>query len=392
MNDIKKLIESKNTKIERMQEILDKAMSETRSFNEGENNKMEQLKKEVAELEKTIRQAEEVRTLTMGCSSKNVEGNPGGKEEQRALEENEAMIFDSYLRNKLTETRTTEGNMTVSDNGAVIPATIANKIIKTIEDICPIYNMTTKYHVKGDLLFPVDTDSGEDRLEAQYQDEFVEIQSTTTKFESVRLSSYLMGTLTKISLSLVNNSAFNLVDYVIGKVALAFTRKLEKECLLGTDNKMTGVLSCTQSVTAAKSNTITADELIDLQDTIKDVYQTGACWIMHRSTRTMLRKLKDGDGRYLLNRDLNSAFGYSLLGKPVYVSDAMPQPAAGETVIFYGDMSGLYTKMVESMSIEILREKYATQHCIGVIGWAEIDSKIVEPQKMAKLIMFGNKE
>ena len=48
--------------------------------------------------------------------------------------------------------------------------------------------------------------------------------------------------------------------------------------------------------------------------------------------------------------------------------------AAGKTVIYYGDYSGLAVKVAEDASIEVLREKYATQHAVGVVAWMEIDS------------------
>jgi HK97 family phage major capsid protein len=65
----------------------------------------------------------------------------------------------------------------------------------------------------------------------------------------------------------------------------------------------------------------------------------------------------------------------------------MPEMAANNTAIYYGDMSGLATKWVEEMNIEVLREKYATQHAIGVVGWLEFDSKVENAQKIAKLVM-----
>jgi hypothetical protein len=59
------------------------------------------------------------------------------------------------------------------------------------------------------------------------------------------------------------------------------------------------------------------------------------------------------------------------------------------TVIFYGDMSGLATKFGEDMTIEVLREKYATQHAVGVVGWVEFDSKVENDQKIAALVMHA---
>jgi len=50
-------------------------------------------------------------------------------------------------------------------------------------------------------------------------------------------------------------------------------------------------------------------------------------------------------------------------------------------------MSGLYVKLVQNVEIQVLRELFATEHAIGVVGWVEADSKIIEPQKIAVLTM-----
>lgn len=108
---------------------------------------------------------------------------------------------------------------------------------------------------------------------------------------------------------------------------------------------------------------------------------------MNKSTRSAIRKLKDNDGNYLLNKDVSAKWGYTLLGKDVYTSENMDAIATEKTSIYYGDMSGLAVKLSEDINIEVLREKYATQHAIGVVGWVELDSKIENEQKIAALVM-----
>ena len=68
----------------------------------------------------------------------------------------------------------------------------------------------------------------------------------------------------------------------------------------------------------------------------------------------------------------------------------MPAVASGKTSIYYGDFSGLAVKISEDMNIEVLREKFATQHAIGVVGWIEVDSKVENAQKVAKLVQKGS--
>jgi HK97 family phage major capsid protein len=167
-------------------------------------------------------------------------------------------------------------------------------------------------------------------------------------------------------------------------------RFIEKELINGTSSKVTGLSGITsgQTKVAAAVAAVTADELIDVQELVADMYQANAVWIMKKSTRTAIRKLKDGEGNYLLNRDMSAKWGYTLLGKDVYVTDNMPAMASDKRSIFYGDYTGLAVKVAENPSIEILREKYATQHAIGVVAWLEMDSKIENAQKIA---CFKNK-
>ena len=108
---------------------------------------------------------------------------------------------------------------------------------------------------------------------------------------------------------------------------------------------------------------------------------------MNKATRTAIRKLKDTHGNYILNKDATAKWGYTLFGKDVYTSDNMPRMEAGKTAIYYGDMSGLAVKLSEEINIEVLREKFATQHAVGVVGWLEMDSKVENAQKIAKLVM-----
>lgn len=372
--ELKKLIEKRNALLDEMQAIADKAVAETRAFTEQESADYDAKKKEAEELEKTISRCQEQRSKTESVPTKS-----------ETKEESEKRAFEQYLRTGNIETRT-ETTMNVSDNGAVIPASIANKIIEKVVEICPIYNLADRYNVGGTLSIPY-YDESTQAIEVAYATEFTDLGSTSGKFISIELKGYLAGALSKISKSLINNSAFDIVGYVVNKVAQAFAKWIEKELLIGSPEKITGLSNATQIVTAAAATAITADELIDLQESVPDAYQAGAIWIMSKSTRTAIRKLKDKDGNYILNKDATAQWGYTLLGKPVYVSDNMPAMKSNSKAIYYGDMSGLAVKVSENVSIEILREKFATQHAIGVVGWMEIDSKIENQQKIAVLKM-----
>lgn len=376
--DLKKLTEKRNALIEEMSALADTAIKEERAFTEEETASYDQKKKEVEALDLTIGRCREQR---------NVELSEGEVEEKLDTAKAEERSFVEYIKAKANNTEVrADANLTAGENGAVIPASIADKIIDLIQSICPIYSMADRYTVKGKLSIPY-YDETTSAIEVAYATEFAELESTSGKFLSIELDGFLAGALCKISKSLINNSKFDLVSYIVSKLAHAFSRWIEKQLLIGTDDKIEGLSGINNAVVAASANTITADELIDLQEAVIDEYQAEAIWIMSRKTRTAIRKLKDGDGTYLLQKDATTKWGYTLFGKPVYTSDNMPEIESGKTVIYYGDMSGLAVKVGEDVSVEVLREKFATQHAVGVLGYAELDAKVENQQKLAALKM-----
>lgn len=375
--NIKALIEKRNDKVKEMQTLVDKAKAEERAMTEEEMDKFNTLEKEVKNLDATIEAETRAKGLEIIEDIKKDD-----KVEERAIAEEKA--FEAYIRGTVEERA--DVNLTVGDNGAVIPSSIANKIISKVYDISPIYQLATRYNVGGTLSIPYYDESSQ-AITMTYATEFTDLESTSGKFASIELKGFLAGVLTKISKSLINNSQFDIVNFVIDKMAEAIARWIEKELLVGTSGKIEGLSTVTQKVETASATAITADELIDLQEAIPDVYQAGAIWIMNKATRTAIRKLKDNDGNYILNKDATARWGYTLFGKDVYTSDNMPGMEAGKTAIYYGDMSGLAVKLSEEMNIEVLREKFLTQHAVGVVGWLEMDSKVENAQKIAKLVM-----
>lgn len=371
--NLKALTEKRNALLEEMNALLHTAEVEKRALNGQEDQDFTAKKQEIEALDRTIQAAEEARQLETSSTE------PAAETERRSQEEAD---FLHFIRTGQMERR----SFSVQENGALVPSTIADRMIEKVKEICPIYQMVSVFQTGEDLVFPVyhDTESG---ISAAYSDEFTELTEKSGKFSTVKLTNHIVGCLAKISRTLIHCTDINIADFIILKVANAFVEFLEKELLAGTEGKMQGVLSCENGITASASSALTADDFIDLHDTVPDVFQGNACWIMNKSTRTAIRKLKDSNGDYLLNKDLNAPYGYSLLGKPVYVSENMPKAEAGKAAVVYGDMSGLYLKFAQEIQIQVLMEKYATQHAIGVVGYMECDSKLVEPQKLAVLTM-----
>ncbi len=352
---------------------------EIRAFTADEQKLYDEKKAKIEELSATIKSVSEARNLDI--STPVTDGNADPAKENEELQEERAFV--EYLRSgKALETRA-DSNWTPAANGAVIPSSIANKIIEKVKNISPIYAMSTKYNVRGTLSIPY-YDESTGTITVGYQEEFSDITATSGKLSSISLGGYLVGALTKVSRSLMNNAAFDILSYVINKLAEAIALWIDNEIINGTPGKIAGLSTTKNVITTANAKIITADELIDVQDTIPDAFQPNCVWVMSAAARSAIRKLKDGDGNFLLNKDATAKWGYTLFGRPVYLSDAVTYEA-GKPAVYYGDFSGLAVKMTENISAEVLREQFATQHAVGVVAWLEMDAKIENEQKIAVL-------
>lgn len=392
--NIKKLNEDKNTKVAEMETLLNGVKAEERAFTEDEQKQFDELKSQIEAINKTLEAFEASRKLVDDAKKEGEKSKEEKEvsEEARALEIEQRDIenFAKYLRNEvLTENRDTAGNsFSKGTNGVIVPTTIANKIIKTAYNMSPILDKATKYNTKGNLEIPVygKTSDGKD-ITVAYGEDFTDLVEKAGAFSSVTLKDYLIGALAKIGNSLVNNTDIDLVNIVINIIAEYVKLFLEGEALNGTANKITGcsTISATQTVTTEVAGVISYDDLVKTKNKVIQSFRKGSIWVMNQDTQTVLETMKDGNERPMFLPDPTGEFDGMVLGYPVYVSDNMEGIAGGKSPIIFGNFSGLALKTTKELEIQVLREKYATQHATGVVAWLQCDIKIEHLQKLSKL-------
>jgi len=377
MNE-KELVETRNAKVAQMENILNTAKVENRAVTDEENAKFENLEKEVKNIDRTIALNERMQNVSLREVPKTEVAMA-----EMTNEEKDAKVFENMIRNYKNETFTTK-----ADGQATIPSTIASKIIDKVVEISPIFRLADRYNIKGKITLPK-YNSQTSTLSMQYVTEGTSATPNELKLTNIELDGYLASTLSYVSNSLINNSAFDIVGFVIAKMAQAIAIFIEGELLKGTNGKVEGLSTIPASmiVTTESATAITTDELMDVQDKVVDKYQGASIWIMNRTTRSAIRKLKDKEGQYLLNKDLNSKWGYTLLGRDVYCSDQVDGIGAGKTAIFYGDFSGLAVKVSEDVEMKILDQVQAINHLTTIVAFIEFDAKLADEQKIAKLVL-----
>ena len=377
MNE-KAMFEMRNAKVTEMENIINVAKEEERVVNKEETEKFNNLKEEVEAIDKTISMTETVNKIGV---KKVVEDK-----RELSVEDKERKQFENIIRGIVNQDEPT----TVTDGQVMIPTTIWDRIIDQVIQICPIYASADRYNIGGNLVLPK-YDKENSSIVMKYADEGTQAESGKVVISQIELKGYLARCLAKISRSLINNTKFDIVGFVEAKMAQAIALFIEGELLHGTEDKVEGLSGVAEdmTITTESASAVTVDELMDTQDAVIDNYQAKAYWIMNRATRDAIRKLKDKEGQYLLNRDLTAKWGYTLLGKDVYCSDAMDKVGAGKTVAFYGDYSGLAVKVSEEANMQVLNERYAEEHMVGILAFLEMDSKVADTQKISKLVCAG---
>lgn len=394
--NLKALLEKRDSLRAEMRALSEKLVAETRAWTPEEETKFNELKDQVDGLTKTV-EAIQAQRDAEGGETTDGEGSGDDTDEQRATKKAaktaalERRAFGAFIRNTLASTSQDEQRaLTFGNNGAVVPKTIAAEIVKKAYDLSPIFKDVKTYRTKGTVTIPVYGVDGSDDITVAFNDEMTELTAKQGKFTGVDLGSFLAGALAKISNSLINNTDIDVVDEIVTIMAEAFARFFEKQILVGTSGKTTGLstLPAGQVVETASASVITADELISLKNKVKQAYRSGGYFIAHQDTITAIEKLKDNNGQYIFNPDARDGFAGRIFGYNVYASDNVPTIAAEAKVMYFVNPSeAAALRLAPDLELAILRERFADSHATGVVGWADFDTKLRNAQAAAVLAM-----
>jgi HK97 family phage major capsid protein len=142
------------------------------------------------------------------------------------------------------------------------------------------------------------------------------------------------------------------------------------------------------SYTAGGSaSAVTSDGLIDLYHAIKSAYRGNAVFGMNSTTLAAIRKLKDGNGNYMVAMaGMNNAPVTSILGRPVLEMPDMPDIGSNTYPIIFGDFIQGY-RIFDRVSISILRDPYsqATNGMTRFHGRRRVGAGVGKPEAIRKL-------
>lgn len=172
-----------------------------------------------------------------------------------------------------------------------------------------------------------------------------------------------------IPYGLLRDSAFDLASVVGGMLGERVGRKTNTDFTTGPGAAAPKgiVTASTLGVTAASATAIAADELYDLVHSVDPSYRGMGCgWMLHDSIFLALRKLKDGNGRYLWQEGMSVGAPNMLLSFPYVINQDMQASIASATkTILYGLMSKYKIRDVAGVRLNRVNERFIENDLIG---------------------------
>ncbi len=200
--------------------------------------------------------------------------------------------------------------------------------------------------------------------------ENTQMTETDVVVGTASLTAYMYSSdLTRVSYQLANDAAFDVGALVRAAHAERIGRITNQHFTTGTGtNQPLGIVTgATSGVTAAATGAITADELIDLTHSIDPAYRTAnARFMLSDAALKGLRKLKDSNGMYLWQPNVQAGAASTLFGYGYVINQDMAAPATGVKSVLFGDFAAGYViRIVQDLMTMTLTERYADYLQIG---------------------------
>ncbi len=189
-----------------------------------------------------------------------------------------------------------------------------------------------------------------------------------------------------VSLELLQDSAFDLDEWIPKKLGVRIGRAVANHLMNGTGTgQPTGIISSVATgVTGATGQTtsIIYDNLVDLVHSVDPAYRAGGnCrFVMADTSLGVIRKLKDSYGHPLWQPSVSASDPDFLLGYPLTIDQATPVMAANAKSVLFGDFeAGMVVRQSLDTTMMRLTERYADYLQVGFVGFLRLDARPDDP-------------
>ena len=206
-----------------------------------------------------------------------------------------------------------------------------------------------------------------------------------------------LAAMPKASQRLLDDAAFDVEGWIAERIADRFAAAEAAAFINGDGNdKPMGVLAATEvaidsgdhagvgTMSTASATTIEADELIDLVYALGAGYRANASFVVNSKVASMLRKMRDSDGRFLWADSLSAGEPARLLGHSVLVCEDMPEPASGGAAVLFGDFRAGYT-IAERPDLRVLRDPFSAKPHVLFYATKRVGGGVIDGRAIKRL-------
>lgn len=296
----------------------------------------------------------------------------------RATDEYKRAFWNNMRNRNSYEIQNTLSIGTDSEGGYLVPDEYEKKLVEALEDEVFFRSLATVIKTSsGDRKIPIVTSKGE----AAWIDEGGQFPESDDSFGQTSIGAHKLATMIKVSDELLNDSVFNIEQYISKEFGRRIGTKEEEAFFIGDGTgKPIGIFNKTggaeTGVTAASTG-ITFDDVMDLYYSLRAPYRNKATWILNDSTVKAIRKLKDGNGNYIWQPSVREGEPDRILNRPYRTSIYVPELAAGNRVMAFGDYSYYWIADRQGRSFKRLNELFATTGQVGFLASERVDGKLI---------------
>lgn len=276
------------------------------------------------------------------------------------------------VSNLLEESKAVQG-------GFLVPAEWDRRLIEALEEENVIRTLGTRITTEGEHKMNIVAS----KPAASWVSEGQPLTFGNAAFAQKTLDAYKLGVGIQVTNELLYDNVFDLENYIVNEFGKAIGNAEEDAFINGTGiNQPTGFLTTLAAdastyITTTGAN-ISADDIINLEYSLKRPYRRNAVFLCNDSTLAILRKFKDSTQNYLWTPSFVQGEADRLLGYPIYTTPYFPTAQSGDFAIAFGDFSYYYIAERGTRTVRELNELYAVQDISAFMMIERIDGILVD--------------
>ena len=302
-------------------------------------------------------------------------------------------FVDGYLRRGSTAEIKSISGAVPADGGYAIPREIDAMIARELTSISPIRAIAQVVQTGSAGYRKLVTTGG--TASGWVSETAGRPETSTPQFAEVAPPTGDLYANPAASQAMLDDAGFDLESWLASEIALEFARAEGAAFVGGTGvNQPEGFLSAPIAATsdgvrlfgslqylgtgdAAGFGAAPEDTLLDLVHTLRSGYRQGASWVMNSATLATVRKLKTADGAFLWQPGLVEGQPDRLLGYPVIEAEDMPDVAAGECPLAFGNFRAGYL-IAERSATQILRDPFTNKPFVHFYATRRVGGQVLD--------------